>query len=408
MNSHQHIQRPVLVVGAGPVGMTAALALRSCGVQATIVEADPQERIRAGSRAIYIHNATLKLLEQIKPGLGFTLARHGLTWPVKRTMYQGKEVYMKKYPSAPPNELPAFTSLAQVEIEKHLYQACLDAGVEFVWHTPIKHVKTDPNGVTLTSESGKEWTAPYIIGADGSRSVVRQELGMKLVGPRSSDSFLVVDVKEDPDHPLPLVRTFHYKHPEMGGRNVLYVPFTGGWRIDLQLLEGDNPEDFGGVDGVRKWLPKVMDPKYADRITWVSTYQFYQVVADSYTDVHRRALLVGEAAHLFAPFGARGLNSGVPDALLSAQAIAKALEASDPNEAEQAILAAANERQFAAEYNRDCAGIALEHIQGSSPSMNTKRELAASLSSMVPSLGRWLDEGPYGPRTNHVKMSTKY
>ncbi|MFD0693530.1 FAD-dependent monooxygenase [Paenibacillus sp. GCM10027628] len=408
MSSQTQNQRPVLVIGAGPVGMIAALALHSLGVPAAIMEAEPQERIRPGSRAIYIHNATLKLMELIKPGLGFTLAKHGLTWPVKRTLFQGKEVYRKAYPAPPPNELPAFTSLAQVEIERHLYQACLDAGVEFIWNTPVKQVKTAEGGVTLTTDSGAEWTAPYIIGADGSRSVVRQELGIKLVGPRSSDSFLVVDVKEDPDNPLPLERTFHYKHPEMGGRNVLYVPFTGGWRIDLQLLEGDNPERFGGVDGVRKWLPKVMDPKYAERITWVSTYQFYQAVADSYTDVNRRVLLVGEAAHLFAPFGARGLNSGVPDALLSARAIAAALEADDRAKAEQVILAAASERQFAAEYNRDCAGIALEHIQGSSHYMNTKRELAASLSSIVPGLGRWLDEGPYGPRTNHVKMSTKY
>lgn len=408
MNSQKQFQRTVMVIGAGPVGMTAALALQSFGIQATIVEADPQERSRPGSRAIYIHKETLKLLEQIKSGLGFTLAKHGIVWPVKRTMFKGKDVYVKKYPAPHPSELPAFTSLAQVEIEKYLYQACLDMGVEFVWNTPIKHVKTDSNVVTLITDSGEEWTSKYVIAADGSRSVIRSELGIKLVGPRSNDSFLVVDVKEDTDNPLPVERTFHYQHPEMGGRNVLYVPFAGGWRIDLQLLEGDNPEDFGGIDGVKKWLPKVMDPKYAERITWVSTYQFYQVVADSFTDANRKVLLVGEAAHLFAPFGARGLNSGVPDSLLSARGIAEALKANSRDEADQAILSVAEERQFAAEYNRDCAGIALEHIQGSSTYMNNKRELAASLSSIVPNLGKWLDEGPYGPRTNHVKMTTKY
>ncbi len=408
MSSEKQFQRSVMVIGAGPVGMTAALALHSFGIQATILEADPQERSRPGSRAIYIHNATLKLLEQIKPGLGFTLAKHGIVWPVKRTMYKGKDVFVKKYPEPHPSELPAFTSLAQVEIEKYLYQACLEVGVEFVWNTPIKHVKTDSNVVTLTTESGDEWIAKYVIAADGSRSVIRNELGIKLVGPRSSDSFLVVDVKEDSDNPLPVERTFHYQHPEMGGRNVLYVPFAGGWRIDLQLLEGDNPEDFGGLDGVKKWLPKVMDPKYAERITWVSTYQFYQTVADSFTDTNRKVLLVGEAAHLFAPFGARGLNSGVPDSLLSSKAIAEALNANSNEEANEAILSAAQERQFASEYNRDCAGIALEHIQGSSTYMSNKRELAASLCNVIPNLGKWLDEGPYGPRTNHVKMTTKY
>ena len=66
---------------------------------------------------------------------------------------------------------------------------------------------------------------------------------------------------------------------------------------------------------------KVIDPKYAEQITWISTYTFYQVVADSFTDENRRIILAGEAAHLFAPFGARGLNSGVPDAIVGVQGI---------------------------------------------------------------------------------------
>jgi 3-(3-hydroxy-phenyl)propionate hydroxylase len=68
----------------------------------------------------------------------------------------------------------------------------------------------------------------------------------------------------------------------------------GGWRIDLQLFDEDDPAEYSGVEGVRKWLPKVMDAKYAERITWVSTYQFLQVVAKDFTDARRRVLLAGE------------------------------------------------------------------------------------------------------------------
>lgn len=406
--NNQRLHRPVIVVGAGPVGMTAALALRSMGLPATILEGEPLGRFRPGSRAIFIHKATLSLLEEICDGLGFTLKNNGIIWPVKRTFFRGKEVYERRYAAPAPDELPHFTSLAQVEIERHLYEACLKADVEFVWSTAIQEVSTDANGVTLKAESGDVWTADYVIGADGSRSAVRRSVGIELEGPRSRDSFLVVDVQEDESDPLPLVRTFHYEHPAMEGRNVLFVPFKGGWRIDLQLLDGDDPEAFGGVEGVRKWLPKVMHPKYAERITWVSTYQFYQVVANSFTDKHRRIMLAGEAAHLFAPFGARGLNSGVPDAILAVRGIHQALNAKDEAEREQAILAPAEERRLAAQYNRDAAGIALEHIQGGSAYMKTKRELAASLSSLIPRLGRWLDEGPYGPKTGHAQVSTKY
>lgn len=400
--------RPVLVVGAGPVGMVAALALRSLGVPATILEAEKEGRLRPGSRAIYIHKATLTLLEQVSPGLGFTLAKHGIVWPIKRTFYRGKEVYMRQYPAPVPDELPAFTSLRQDEIERHLFQACIAAGVEVVWNTSIKEVRSDANEVTLTAESGEVWSAAYVIGADGSHSAVRRGAGIQLEGPRSKDSFLVVDVKEDEENPLPLERTFHYEHPGMDGRNVLFVPFAGGWRVDLQLLDSDNPDDFGGVEGVKKWLPKVMDPKYAERITWVSTYQFYQVVANCFTDENKRILLAGEAAHLFAPFGARGLNSGVPDVILSVRSIHQAMRAANSAEREEAIVAAADERRLAAKYNRDAASTALEHIQGNSPYMNMKRELAASLSQIVPRLGRWLDEGPYGPKHGHPKVSTKY
>lgn len=71
-------------------------------------------------------------------------------------------------------------------------------------------------------------------------------------------------------------------------------------------------------------------------------------------------------------------------------------------------MEAAEERKIAAQYNRDCAGIALEHIQGNSPAMGMKREIAASLSSILPRLGRWLDEGPYGPKSGPPQLTTKY
>ncbi|MDQ0191468.1 2-polyprenyl-6-methoxyphenol hydroxylase-like FAD-dependent oxidoreductase [Alicyclobacillus cycloheptanicus] len=270
------------------------------------------------------------------------------------------------------------------------------------------NLTTSQTGVSIGTEDGDKFSAEYVIGADGRRSAVRKEIGAELVGPRSHDTFVVVDVTEDEDHPLPIERIFHYQHPAMGGRNVLYVPFKGGWRIDLQLFEGDDEESYGTVKGVKQWIPRVIEPKYANRITWVSAYRFHQAVSSTFTDGNRRVLLAGEAAHLFAPFGARGFNSGVPDSVLAARAIAKARQAASREEAAQYVLAVAEERHFAAEYNRDCAGIALEHLQGSSPYMNAKRELAACLSSINPSLGKWLDEGPYGPKVNHARMSRKY
>lgn len=404
-------QYDVIVVGAGPVGLTAGLALHHLGVSCAIVEANKKEEPRPGSRAIFLHNATLKLLEEISEGLGFELARNGVIWPVKRTFYKGKEVYVRNYgktDNQSTEKLPHFTSLHQREIESFMYKKCEKAGIEIIYDTPIEKVKITDEGVTLTSVQGETFEAKYVIGCDGARSVVRSEAGLKLEGPRTQDTFLVIDLEEDLDNPLPLERVFHYSHPAMGGRNVMFVPFKNGWRVDLQLLAEDDVDEWSSLEGVKQWLPKVMDEKYANRITWVSSYRFHQVVADSFTDEKRRIILAGEAAHLFAPFGARGLNSGVPDAILAARGIAKALKTDKEEERREAIEAAATERRIAAKWNRDASTTALQHIQGDSEEMNMKRELAASLVSIVPRLGRWLDEGPYGPKFGPPELTTKY
>ncbi|MEH6949437.1 FAD-dependent monooxygenase [Bacillus sp. JJ634] len=399
--------REVLVIGAGPVGMTAALALHRQGIKATIIEAEPEGRERAGSRAIYLHKETLKLLESISSGLGFELGDIGIVWPVKKTSYRGEPVYKRVYEPPAPNTIPAFASLHQHEIEKALFKACQAADVEFVWGESVKDVVTSNESVTIGTEKGT-WEAKYVVAADGAHSAVRKSVGIKFEGPRTSDAFVVVDVKEDEENPLPLERTFHYQHPDAGGRNVMYVPFAGGWRIDLQLFDEDDRAYYGSEEGVREWLPKVMDPKYVERITWISTYTFYQVVAESYTDEHRRVILAGEAAHLFAPFGARGLNSGVPDAIVGVQGIAAALKAETVEEARAAIEAAANERLSAGLYNRECSNLALEHIQGTNEEIKLKREISAFLAPHIPKLGKWLDEGPFGPRSGPPALSTKY
>lgn len=395
----QPTHREVLVVGTGPVGLSSALALRSRGRAVTILEAEPEERFRPGSRAIFVHRASLQLLEQICPGLGREITAHGLVWPTKRTFWRGREVFVRHYPQPRPDILPPFTSLPQVEIERYLLAACKKVGVEFVWGVPVTGVETTAEGVAVTAQPGQTWTANYLIGADGSRSAVRRTLGISMEGGRSKNSYVVVDVAEDPDEPLAKERVFHYEHPAVGRRNVLLVPFVGGWRVDLQCRDDDDPDAFSGIEGMRGWLPKVMPPRYADRVTWVSTYQFLQVVAQKFTDQHQRVLLVGEAAHLFAPFGARGMNSGIADAVSAAAAIDTALKAVTAAEAREAVEEFARARRAAAEYNRAAAGQALAHIQARSWVTQAKRVFAAMLAPYWKRAGEWLDEGPYGPRS---------
>jgi 3-(3-hydroxy-phenyl)propionate hydroxylase len=104
--------------------------------------------------------------------------------------------------------------------------------------------------------------ARFVIASDGSRSAVRETSGLRLEGPQTTNAFVIVDTAEDSANPLPIERVFHYEHPDVEHRNVLFVPFAGHWRIDLQCHPNDDPESFSGVDGARKWLPRVIRADY--------------------------------------------------------------------------------------------------------------------------------------------------
>ena len=389
---------PVVVIGGGPVGLTAALALRAEGLPVTLLEAGAADRPRAGSRAIFYHRQTLQSWESMHAGLGWEVARAGLQWSTKRTFWGETQVFERTYPSPPVDVLPHATNLSQRDLERILLSHCGEAGVTLAWGEQVTGVTTDPRGAVIRTAAGGEWRAAYVIAADGGRSAVRRSLGLELEGPRIEDAFVIVDVEEDPSQPLPPERLYFYEHPAVQKRNVLIVPFRHGIRADIQLHLGDDPRQFSDPDGVGRWLGRILPERYAERVSWVSTYQFLQVVAQSFTDTNRRVLLAGEAAHLFAPFGARGLNSGVRDAVSAAKAVSEALQ-SNPEQARTRIEQAANERREAALYNRTASSLALEHMRARDWRIRLRRSAAVLMAKHGSRrAGSYLDSAPFGPR----------
>ncbi|WP_046727344.1 FAD-dependent monooxygenase [Streptomyces humi] len=380
---------PVVVVGAGPVGLSAALALRARDLPVLLLEADPEDRERPGSRALFVHRETLALLDAMRPGLAGEITSYGRTWHTRRTLYRGREVYSRTFP--PSSGRPPFTSLRQVDTERFLRAACERAGVDFGWNARVIGVRSTASGVSLSCADGREVTCGHVIAADGARSAVRAGLGIPMEGTHGEGFHVVVDVADRPGAELPLERVFHYEHPGAGGRSVMRVPFTGGFQVDLQCHAGDRAEDFGTEEAVRRWLPVVVGEGYedhADRILWVSTYRFLRKVAASFTDPHERVLLAGEAAHLFPPFGARGMNSGIADAAAAAEAVATG-----------AVAGFAAARRAAALFNSEAAGIALDHLRPRRRIVRLRQRAAAALAPVLPSCGSWLEHAPYGPRT---------
>jgi len=164
----------------------------------------------------------------------------------------------------------------------------------------------------------------------------------------------------------------------------------------VQSLTEDDPDVIASRREVRRWLPAVIGPTPSERITAISVYRFLQLIAADFADPHHRILLVGEAAHLFPPFGARGMNSGFVDARVAAEAISAGRR--DPAENAGAVAGFATTRRVAAEVNSAAAGAALRHLRPPSTAARLRRRAAAQLAPVVPRLGEWLEHAPYGPR----------
>lgn len=396
----------MVVIGAGPAGLTTALALRALGTDVEVVTAEAEDRIRHGSRALYVHHDSLRVFEQIHPGLGETIAAQGIQWSGVRTHYRDRLVYAKDFPArSDSGRLPPYTSLRQIDTETHLLRACSADGIPINWSARIESVASDQEGVRVRADDGRTWNAEYAVGADGSRSATRPSIDRHMIGGRSEAHHVVVDLADDPTNPDLAHRTFHYHHPNMDGRHVLVVPFAGGRQIDLQCRHGENPDTFLTHEALQDWLPRVVGRDYLDRILWQSKYPFLQLVADSLVDDYRRVLLVGEAAHLFAPFGARGMNSAIADADAAATAIHTALAAEEPERAHSVIDDYDRLRRSAAIHNRDAAGSALAHMRPSGWIPRLRQEVAGRTARWLPACGTWLEKAPYGPRTRATPTS---
>lgn len=389
-HAHTGHQAPVVVVGAGPVGLTAAIALRQQGLDVQVLEASSPDRVSPGSRAIFLFAPTTTRLNRTLAGLGDGIRAKAITIPGYDCRVGGKQVLNLRYGGQ-----IAGHSLPQSATEEVLKAAVDQLGIPIRYDAAVTDLSTSPAGAVLTLASGEATEASYVVAADGARSTIRRSLGIDLDGHRDRTPFVIVDVAAHPKQPESESRGyFHYEDPSLDGRNVMHMPFAGGMRLDVQCLPGDDPEWFCSPEGLAEWIPRVVDPWYADNVTWVSSYHFNQAVADSYTDEHRRVLLAGEAAHVFAPFGGRGLNSGIMDATDAAVAIGRAVDSRDAASAARHIDHAARARRTWGLRNRAVSDRALRRMRAETPADKAKRKAATTVAPWFVPAGLWLANGP--------------
>jgi 3-(3-hydroxy-phenyl)propionate hydroxylase len=300
----------VVVVGAGPIGMTAALALARQGVPSILL--DTAERHSGeGSKAICIQRDVLEVFDRL--GVGRAMADEGVSWTLGRTYFRSRELFQTRLPQSR-SVFPPFVNLPQSRSEELLFTAVKTCEhIDLRWQHRLVGLADDGDEVELSFQTptGHETIrAPWVVGCDGGRSAVRKLVGIDFPGHSHPDRFLIADIRAD--LPFPNERRFFFDPPFNPGRQVLIHPQPDRvWRIDWQVPPETDVEEERRSGRLDQRIRAIVGETPYELI-WLSNYKFHQRVADHFRA--GRVLLAGDAAHLMSPFGARGMNSGVQDA----------------------------------------------------------------------------------------------
>jgi 3-(3-hydroxy-phenyl)propionate hydroxylase len=341
----------VIVVGNGPVGQTCALLLARWGVPVLVLDRRPR-RTPVGSKSICQQRDVLDIWDSV--GAGRRIADEGVTWSTARTFYRDAELFSYTLPDSGAAAFPPFVNLSQTRTEQILdEQIAAQPLIEVRWGHEVTRVTDD--GV-VTCEQGT-FEADYVVLCAGGRcGDLRRALGVSFDGELFDDRFLICDIVAD----IPgwrRERRFYFDPAWNPGRQVLIHPCPDAtFRIDWQV-PGDYDLAAEEADGRLDGRIRAIIGDREHRIVWKSVYRFASKVASRMRV--GRVLLAGDSAHLYAPFGARGLNSGVCDAENAAWKLAFVLN----GWAGEALVESYNdERHAAAQENLDVTSATMRFL----------------------------------------------
>ena len=335
----------VVIVGAGPVGLTTALDLARQGVRVVLLDDD--YRLSTGSRAICFSKRTLEIWDRL--GVGQRMMDKGVSWNVGKVFFREQEVWRFDLLPEPGHRRPAFINLQQYYAEGYLYeQASQEPNIELRWKNKVVAVEHGEDGVTLsveTPDGAYRLHADWLVACDGARSPVRKLIGQESHGRIFRDRFLIADVKMQAD--FPTERWFWFDPPFHPNQSVLlHRQPDNVWRIDFQLGWNADPVEAVKPENVLPRIRALLGPDTGFELEWVSVYTFACERMDKFR--HGRIVFAGDSAHRVSPFGARGANSGVQDAENLAWKLKLVLAGRAP---ETLIDSYAVEREYAADEN---------------------------------------------------------
>lgn len=351
-NAAQPVRRPVVVVGAGPVGLALAIDLAQQNVPVVLLDNDCT--LSTGSRAICFAKRTLEIFDRL--GCGQRMVDKGVSWDTGRVFFKAEEIYSFNLLPEPGHQRPAFINLQQYYVEGYLAERAAQLPlIDIRWKNKVIGLEQFADHALLTIETPEgnyQLAADYVAACDGSRSNLRQLLGQESQGRVFKDRFLIADVKMKLDQPAE--RWFWFDpdfHPKQSV--LLHMQPDNVWRIDFQLGWDADPEAEKRLENiiprVKALLAHSANPAMREaefELEWASVYTFACQRMAGFR--HGRVLFAGDSAHGVSPFGARGANSGVQDAENLAWKLAAVLRGDAPD----ALLDSyASEREYAADEN---------------------------------------------------------
>ncbi|MBS0441459.1 MAG: FAD-dependent oxidoreductase [Proteobacteria bacterium] len=303
-------RHPVVVVGAGPVGLAAAIDLATQGQRVLLLDDD--DTVSVGSRGLCYAKRALEILDRL--GCGDAVVDKGVTWNVGRTFFGRDEVFRFNLQPEAEHHRPGMVNLQQYYLEEFLVRRAEQLpNLELRWKHKVTGVTPQGDGARLqieTADGSYALQADWLIVADGARSPIRRMLGLDIEGKVFQDRFLIADVVMKAD--FPAERWFWFDPPFHPGQSVLlHREADNVWRIDFQLGWDADPEEEKKPEKVIPRIRAMLGPDREFDLEWVSVYTFQCRRMQRFR--HGRVLFVGDAAHQVSPFGARGANSGLQD-----------------------------------------------------------------------------------------------
>ncbi|MFI7601845.1 FAD-dependent monooxygenase [Actinoplanes sp. NPDC049681] len=297
----------VLIVGAGPTGLTLACDLARQGIDFRIVEQHPEPP--AGSRAFGIKPQTLAVFDDL--GIAPTIAAEAALGRRQRFHLGPRRLFdldLRPARATIEQPYPNLLMLPQWRTEAVLRDRLAELGGKVEFGTTVTAVELRPDGVTATLDDTETVSARYLVGADGGRSTVRRELGIEFTGRTDTARAMLADARLDGLDPALGVHLW----TTAGGHMIAARPVQDGglWQVVVSLPAGTEagPDTLHDALATRAGRP---DVRVTD-VAWLSEWRYNLRMASRYR--RGRAFLAGDAAHVHSPAGGHGMNTGVQDA----------------------------------------------------------------------------------------------